>query len=330
MRQVRQGGLAGQAFSPYLPYVAHLPRSPHLPFFEYHPATTAFRESRDMRKFAVNAAVTAAVLLLASALTFAQSAPSPKGTLVIVGGGEIPPEILARTLSLAGGASASVAILPQASELADAGDTAIAMWKGAGARKAVKINVAQRAVAIRAIEEATLVWFPGGDQNRLTKALAETGLPELIRKRYMEGAIVGGTSAGAAVMSKVMITGDADLLSIRAGKTKTADGLGLWPGAIVDQHFLKRQREARLISLVLDRPELLGVGIDESTAVIVAGRQFEVVGRSSVVVIDARTAKVERTPDGSLGAGLDLRLHVLRPGMKFDLGSSPSPAPGRR
>jgi len=282
-----------------------------------------------MRKLTVTVALTAAACLF-SALMVAQTAPAPKGTLVIVGGGEIPPEILARTLSLAGGASASIAVLPQASELADAGATAIAMWKGAGAKRAVKINVAERAAAARAIEEATLIWFGGGDQNRLTKALAQTGLPELIRRRYMEGAIVGGTSAGAAVMSKVMITGDADLLSVRAGKTKTADGLGLWPGAIVDQHFLKRQREARLISLVLDRPDLVGVGIDESTAVIVAGRQFEVIGRSSVVVIDARTAKVERTPAGGLGAGLDLRLHVLRNGMKFDLGSSPSPAPGRR
>jgi cyanophycinase len=283
-----------------------------------------------MRKLACIAAVTAAVVLFASTLPLAQSAPAPKGTLVIVGGGEIPPEILAKALSLAGGRSASVAILPQASELAETGDKAIAMWKGAGAGKAVKINVAGRAAARRAIEDATLIWFPGGDQNRLMKALAGTGLPGLIRKRYMEGATVGGTSAGAAVLSKVMITGDADLLSIRAGRTKTADGLDLWPGVIVDQHFLKRQREARLISLVIDRPELVGVGIDESTAVIVAGRQFEVVGRSSVVVIDARAARIERTPDGSLGAGLDLRLHILRPGMRFDLGSSPSPAPGRR
>jgi len=281
-----------------------------------------------MRKLKVTSI--AAACLLAGPLIADQPAPTPRGTLVVVGGGDIPPEIVGRTLALAGGASASVAILPQASELPDAGDSAIAMWKGAGAKKAVKVSVTNRASAVRAIEEATLIWFGGGDQNRLTKALSGTGLPELIRKRYMEGAVIGGTSAGAAVMSKVMITGDADLLSISAGRTKSAEGLGLWPGVIVDQHFLKRQREARLISLVLDRPDLLGVGIDESTAVVVAGHQFEVVGRSSVVVIDARAAKVERTKDGSLGAGLDLRLHVLRPGMAFDLGSSPSPAPGRR
>jgi len=283
-----------------------------------------------MRRPVVTAALAAAACLLAGALAAAQPAPAPKGTLVIVGGGDIPQEIVTRALALAGGASASVAVLPQASELADAGASAMAMWKGAGVRKAVKVNVAERSSAIRAVEEATLIWFGGGDQNRLTKALLGTGLPELIRRRYMEGAVVGGTSAGAAVMSKVMITGDADLLGISAGRTKSADGLGLWPDVIVDQHFLKRQREARLISLVLDRPDLLGVGIDESTAVVVTGRRFEVIGRSSVVVIDARTAKVEQAPAGSLGAGFDLRLHVLRPGMTFDLGSPPSPAPGRQ
>src|SRR5512139_4145570 len=106
------------------------------------------RESHDMRKLTVTATLAAAVLLLASTLTVAQSAPAPKGTLVVVGGGDIPPEILARTLSLSGGASASVAVLPQASELADAGDTAMAMWKGAGAKKAVKVNVAARSSAI--------------------------------------------------------------------------------------------------------------------------------------------------------------------------------------
>jgi cyanophycinase len=273
-----------------------------------------------MRRLALAVALSATVGPVA--LATAQPAPDPKGILVIVGGGEIPPEILARTLALAGGPSASIAILPQASELAETGDTAIAMWKGAGARKAVSVDVTDRAAAMQAIAEATLIWFPGGDQNRLTGALEKTGLPELIRTRYLEGAVVGGTSAGAAVMSKVMITGDADLQSITAGKTKTADGLGLWPDVIVDQHFLKRQREARLISLVLDRPGLVGVGIDESTAVVVTGHRFEVIGRSSVVVIDARAAKVDRTPDGQLGTGLDLRLHVLNPGIQFDLGPS--------
>ena len=121
------------------------------------------------------------------------------------------------------------------------------------------------------MESAALIWFPGGDQVKLMKAFEGTGVPEVIARRYRDGAVVGGTSAGAAVMSSIMLTGDADLQSITVGATKTAPGLGLWPQAIVDQHHLKRQRQSRLISLVLEHPALVGVGIDERTAAIVSG-----------------------------------------------------------
>ena len=142
----------------------------------------------------------------------------------------------------------------------------------------------------------------------------------MIRQRYASGTTVGGTSAGAAVMSAVMITGDADLQSITAGKTKTAGGFGLLPGAIVDQHFQKRQRMNRLISAVLDHPRLVGIGVDEKTAIIVSeGRRFEVIGDSSVVVIDARRARANPAADGALAAGTGLNLHILKPGMSFDL-----------
>ena len=133
------------------------------------------------------------------------------------------------------------------------------------------------------------------------KAIDGTGLAEVIRARYQAGAIVGGTSAGAAVISEAMITGDADLQSLTAQKTVIAKGLGLWPEVIVDQHFLKRQRDNRLISAVIDHPSLVGVGIDESTAVVVHGGSFDVIGESSVVVIDARDATVEPSSASGLG-----------------------------
>src|SRR5450756_3012960 len=90
-----------------------------------------------------------------------------------------------------------------------------------------------------------------------------------------------------------MITGEADLQSITAGKTATAPGLALFPDAILDQHFLKRQRVNRLVSAVLDHPSLVGIGIDETTAIFVTGRSFEVLGKNSVVVIDGRKAAVD-------------------------------------
>ena len=145
-------------------------------------------------------------------------------------------------------------------------------------------------------------------------------MPDAIRARYRDGALVGGTSAGAAVMSASMITGEADLQSITAAKTELKPGLGLWPEVIVDQHFLKRQRNNRLISAVLDHPELVGVGVDETTAVFVTGREFEVLGKNSVVVIDARKAAVDKTPAGGLATGRGLVMSVLKEGMKFDLG----------
>jgi cyanophycinase len=121
------------------------------------------------------------------------------------------------------------------------------------------------------------------------------------------------------VISGVMITGEADLESVTAGRTETADGIGLWPEVIVDQHFLKRQRVNRLIAAVLDHPSLVGVGIDEGTAVIVSGDDFEVLGRSSVVIIDARKAAADRHVKGELATGRNLILHVLTAGMHWRL-----------
>jgi len=244
----------------------------------------------------------------------------PKGHLVVIGGGTIPDDVRARTLELGGGTGAVVVVLPQASELPETGPEAVAVWKKAGAARVSALDVTTPAAAIAAIKEATLIWFPGGDQTRLMKALANTGIPEAIHARYQQGATVAGTSAGAAVMSKVMITGDGmDLQAITAMKTDTAPGLGLWPQVIVDQHFLKRQRHNRLLSAVLDHPDLVGVGIDESTAAVVTGSQFEAIGKSNIVVIDARKATVTPTPSGEPIAGRNLTLHVLKAGMKLDL-----------
>ncbi len=259
----------------------------------------------------------AAVLLAPAAPVPAQ--PAPKGHLVAVGGGGVPEVILKRALELAGGPSAPIVIFPQASELADTGDVAADMWKKAGATNVRWMPLTDAAAARQAVDAAALVWFPGGDQAKLMKAFEGTGVPEVIARRYRDGAVVGGTSAGAAVLSAVMLTGDADLQSITVGATKTAPGLGLWPEVIVDQHHLKRQRQSRLISLVLEHPALVGVGIDERTAAIVSGPRFEVVGESSVFVVDARRATIEPRPPGALSAARDVTLHVLTAGMGMEI-----------
>jgi cyanophycinase len=252
--------------------------------------------------------------VLLSVPAFAQT-----GALVVAGGGDTGPEIISRTLELAGGNQAIVAVLPQSSGEPDAGDASVRMWRDAGAHEAAKISFVDSATAAAALRRATLIWMPGGDQNRFMKTIERTGLAEVIRERYRAGAIVGGTSAGAAVLSKAMITGDADLQAIVAGRTVIAQGLALWPEVIVDQHFVKRQRANRLLSAVLDRPTLVGVGIDESTAVVVRDGAFEVIGKSSVVVIDPRGARIGPPGDGRPASGTGLRLSVLRSGDSYSL-----------
>lgn len=260
-------------------------------------------------------------VLVAVAAASATAAPGaePKGHLVVVGGGGVPDVILQRAISLAGGPAAPIVVLPQASELPDTGDVAVAMWAKAGATNIRWLTLKDLAADRQAIEGASLIWFPGGDQNKLIRALEGTSLPAAIRARYAAGAVVGGTSAGAAVMSAVILTGDADLQSITAGATKTAQGFALWPEVIVDQHFLKRQRHSRLISAVLDHPHLVGVAVDERTAAIVSGSRFEVLGESTVLVVDARRAAVESRQPGQLGAARNVTLHVLTNGMGIDL-----------
>jgi cyanophycinase len=253
------------------------------------------------------------LFVLTSTAVFAQ-----KGALVIVGGGGTTDKIVARTLELAGGKEAIVVVLPQSSAVENAGDSSVKMWLDAGAKEARKIAFTDPD-AKATLERATLIWMPGGDQNRFMKAIDGTGLDEVMRAAYKKGAVVGGTSAGAAVLSGKMITGDAELTSLASGKTVLGKGLGLWPDGIVDQHFLRRQRNNRLLSAVLDNPGLVGVGIDEATAVILRGSKLEAVGRSAVVVFDARDAKVTKVAAGEPVAGTGVKLSVLREGMTYDL-----------
>jgi cyanophycinase len=252
------------------------------------------------------------VFVLLAGPAFAQ------GPLIVVGGGTTVPEITAKALELGGGQKAIVAVLPQSSAEPDAGDASVKMWREAGAAEARKVAFTDRDAAAF-LKRATLIWMPGGDQNRFMKAIEGTGLDQVIRDRHAAGAAVGGTSAGAAVIAEQMFTGDADLKALKAGATVTAKGLGLWREALIDQHFLTRQRDNRLISAVFDHPTLVGVGIDESTAVIVHGQSFEVIGRSSVVVLDARRARIDKAAPGALVSGTGVALAVLHAGQSYSL-----------
>ena len=270
----------------------------------------------------IGTGLAAALLTVTAACVSQGSSTSAKaGALVIVGGGGTTAPIVARALELARGPETIVVVFPQASESKERGVDSAQMWREAGAREALVVEFTDPAWARAQIERADLIWFGGGDQSVLMKDLAAAGFVELVRARHDAGAVCGGTSAGAAVMTAVMITGEGGenlLTSITPGSTATALGLGLLPGAIVDQHFVKRQRANRLISAVLDHPELVGFGIDERTALIVHDGRGEVLGEGPVLVVDARRAGVEPKIDGLPSAAQGMTLHVLRSGSTYD------------
>lgn len=273
--------------------------------------------------------------LLSASTPPATPADRPKGSLVIVGGGSRDEPLMHRFIELAGGPGhARVALIPMASEdAAEAGAELKQEFTGYGVDAFVYLvnhDQANDPSMVRQLDSATGIWFGGGDQLHLTDALSGTASLRAIQGRYRAGAVVGGTSAGAAIMSDSMITGNQsppgdttgyygdEFPAIASHRIQVIPGLGFLPGAVVDQHFIRRERHNRLLSAILERPTLVGVGIDESTAIEVApdGR-WTVLGLSEVIVYDPRKAHINRLSDGMFGV-TDLRMHILPPGSTYD------------
>lgn len=251
----------------------------------------------------------------------------PAGSLFIVGGGPRPAALMQRFVELAGGPGrAVILVLPMASADSNAGPTLVRELQGLGARARHAVITREQAdseAALAHLEGITGIWFNGGVQSRLTAALGGTRFEQGMHQAYRRGAVIGGTSAGAAVMSAVMITGDErrpggdrpvtsdNWISIEAGNVVTTPGFGFLSNAIVDQHFLRRKRYARLLGLALDHPTLIGVGIDEGTALEVGpdGR-WTVRGQSRVLIIDPRPGVQDR----AAGTFRSAAVHLLRDG----------------
>ena len=286
-------------------------------------------------------------LTLVAILTIAGCAPSrvsrmptPHGALVIVGGGPRPPEIRQRFVDLAGGAGkASIVVFAMASEEgAASGEEEAATLRATGVDAQNLYLTSEQANSdsvVARVGKATGIWFGGGDQARLTRVLKGTRTETAMHERFRAGAVVGGSSAGAAVMSLIMLTGDERhpggdrpdttqaYITIARNNVITIEGFGLVRNAIVDQHFVRRKRNNRLLSLVLEHPELLGVGIDESTALVIDSEdRWSVIGASVVVIYDARHAAITPQSSRVLGAS-GLILSVLPAGSSYD------PATGR-
>ena len=257
------------------------------------------------------------------------AAAAPRGHLVLIGGGEKPRAAMAKFVELAGGPEAPLVVIPTASSEADAGQSYLDLFtKEHGCTAVTVLGIKTREDAERSdyaagAARARGIFFTGGVQDRITTALLGTATGEAIASAFENGAVVGGHSAGTACQSALMITGEGDFTVVRAGAVELKPGLGFLRGAIVDQHFIARQRSNRLLAVILEHPDLLGVGVDEDTAIWVRPDDtFEVIGASSVVVVDAHGAAVSRhlVEGGKDTLGVhDLRVHVLLAGERFDL-----------
>jgi cyanophycinase len=203
------------------------------------------------------------------------------GSLVIVGGGSLPDVIRERFLDLAGGSKARLVVIPTASELADQAESrSFQFWKEQNVASVELLHTrdperANEMDFVRPLTRATGVWMTGGDQSRLIAAYRGTAVEKALVDLLARGGVIGGTSAGAAVMSPVMITGGNP-------QARVGDGFRLLPCAVIDQHFHNRKRLDRLLSVLARYPHLFGLGIDEETAVVVTGRTGTVIGNANV------------------------------------------------
>jgi cyanophycinase len=261
------------------------------------------------------------------------------GTLLLIGGAEDKVGsrlLLRRFLELAGGSAAHIVIIAAASSYEDlVGRRYMAIFSGLGAERAEVLQARDRSesrhpVPIQQIEHATGIFITGGDQLKLTALLGGTPLADAIRRRHGAGVVIGGTSAGASAAPEHMLAYGGGGLTPRRALMQFAPGLGLIGGVVVDQHFGARNRAGRLMTAVAHNPDLVGIGLDEDTAVeFHTPRRLTVYGRGAVMVVDGADASysdIHRVPDQAPVALFGMHVHVLTDGCHFDLDTR-TPAP---
>jgi cyanophycinase len=175
---------------------------------------------------------------------------------------------------------------------------------------------------LSALDGVEAVFFSGGDQLRITSQIGDTAIEQRIHEIFQNGGLIAGTSAGASMMADTMLVKGQSAASFRIGEVRMAPGLGLLPNVIIDQHFAERGRIGRLIGAVSQNPRVLGIGIDEDTAIVVEGTRFRVIGSGAVYLVDASDVTHSNVAEAETAAALsiyDLRLHVLSAGDTFDL-----------
>lgn len=268
-------------------------------------------------------------LLLTS---FFVQAQNPKGKLFIIGGGDRSDDLMKQVLDVAElGKKDYIVVLPMSSEEPD---SSFIFFKTQMVKLTsnpiVMLNfnkeTAQNKTLTDSVQKAKLIFISGGDQTRFMKVVHDTPIKTAILKAYENGSTISGTSAGAAVMSEKMITGNQKLQKeytgtfsvIKYDNLETDEGLGLLKTVVIDQHFLKRNRYNRLLSALIEFPDLTGIGIDEATAIIVRNNKVEVAGESEVIVFKNPKGIVKAKKDNLISIE-KLEMSIYTAGQKFNI-----------
>lgn len=254
-----------------------------------------------------------------------------RGWIVPIGGAENKdenPRILKRFLAVAGGSRAEIVVIPTASQLRDTGPRYQRLFGELGARKVEVVDFDSRGDCTESgrldrIERASAIFFTGGNQLRLSTILGGTPAAQMIRACNAAGVTVGGTSAGASILSEHMIAFGKEGSSPRADSVRLAPGLGLTNRFVIDQHFRQRDRLGRLLAALAYNPFAIGIGLDEDTAAFIGpDNTLEVEGSGSVSVVDAGNLGFSSMADAGEDQPvcmLGLTMHILLAGATFNL-----------
>jgi cyanophycinase len=254
-----------------------------------------------------------------------------RGWIVPIGGAENKENdrrILERFVRVSGAKDADIVVIPTASRVHETGPRYEQIFTEIGAARVTVMNFdtrrdCQEPGRLKRIEEASGIFFTGGNQLRLTTLLGGTPVAKLIRVRNARGVTVGGTSAGASILSEHMIASGDEGSAMIAGSVRLAPGLGLTNRFIIDQHFRQRDRLGRLLTALAYNPFAIGIGLDEDTAAFIGPDDLiEVEGSGGVTIVDpseTNFSSIDAAEEGQPVCMLGLKLHLLIPGATFNL-----------
>ena len=254
-----------------------------------------------------------------------------RGWIIPIGGAENKENdrrILERFVRVSGGSAADLVVIPTASRMHETGARYQEVFAGLGAARVTVMDFdtrrdCQERGRLKRLEAASGIFFTGGNQLRLTTLLGGTPVARLIRQRNACGVTVGGTSAGASILSEHMIASGDEGSQIIAGSVRLAPGLGLTNRFIIDQHFRQRDRFGRLLTALAYNPFAVGLGLDEDTAAFIDPDELiEVEGSGGVTVVDpseVNFSSIDAAEEGQPVCMLGLKVHVLVAGASFDL-----------